>query len=296
MSVTLLSGFWSATAVAALCFIGFAALSVHYRRLTRPGGNDLTWIVLLLVYPYSLYFVVPYSESTYLLVTILLLLAVNARAWLGAGLATALLTATRPTGVLAIPYLALAALWRERASFRPGRIAENLPRLAHLLLGLAVMPLGIGLYMAYLYWLTGDALAFEHVQAVWGRTFANPVKTLCWELAVNDWSVLLHAEGPESRSYDVVWAIPAALGCVWLLLRRLPFEAWLLGSAAVLALGSGSISLPRIIAANPVFLLLVGDVADQIRSRPLRAVLALLCVGLQAVLLHRWMLGSRLMM
>jgi hypothetical protein len=297
MALTGLSGFWGATLVSVLCFTAFAVLSTEYRRLSRPGSDKVVWLGLLLVYPYSLYFFMAYTESLYLLISVLLLLAVQRRADIEASVATALLTVTRPTGLLVIPYLAAAALWRSRALFGRGPDAEARRRgFADLLFPLAVMPLGLACYMAYLYWLTGDALAFQHVQAAWGRTFTNPLKTFYWELHVNDWAILLSSEGPESRSYNVAFAIPVALGCAWLLLRRLPFEAWLLGCTAFLALGTGSISFPRIVAANPVFLLLAGDVADRIGSRPARWTLALLCVALQAVLLHRWLLGSRLVM
>lgn len=297
MALSGLSGFWSATAVSALCFAAFAALSVEYRRLTRAGSDPVTWIGVLLVYPYSLYFFMAYSESLYLLMSVLLLLAARRGASIAAGVSTALLSATRPTGLLAIPYLAAVALWRGRRLLRQGPDAEARRRgLADLLFPLALMPLGMAAYMAYLYWLTGDALAFQHAQVAWGRAFVNPLKTFYWELRANDWAILLSSQGPESRSYDVAFAVPVALGCAWLLVRRLPFEAWLLGCTAYLALGTGSISFPRIVAANPVFLLLAGDVADRIRWRAARWALAGLCLVLQAVLLHRWLLGSRLLM
>ncbi len=249
---------------------------------------------MLFLYPFSLYFFLAYSESAYLLATVLLLLAVRRRAGLAAGAATGLLTATRPTGVLAIPYVAGLLLWQARGLLRPGGL--RLGRAADLLLALALLPLGIACYMAYLYWLTGDALAFRHVQIAWGRGLSDPLRAFYWSLRVSDWSLLLDRAGVGSRSYNAAWAIPAALGCGWLLRRRLPLEAWLLGSTAVLALASGVESFPRYVAANPVFLLLVGDVADRIRSRAARAVLALLCVALQGELLYRWLLGSRLLM
>jgi len=65
-------------------------------------------------------FFMAYTESAYLLLTVLLLLAVRARNATGAGLASGLLTVTRPTGVVAIPYLAAERLWHARLAFRPG--------------------------------------------------------------------------------------------------------------------------------------------------------------------------------
>lgn len=296
MLVTGAGPFWSGTAVSVLCFAAFALFSFHYRALTRPKGKPVTWAVLLLVYPYSFYFFLAYTESLYLLLTLALLWCARRRAMDGAGVATFLLTATRPTGVVAIPYLAVQQIWRARALFRPGLARRaRVALLGEALFPLALMPLGIVLYMIFLYWLTGDALAFSHVLAAWGKGLRDPVREFYWSLRANDWGLAVQEVG-VSASYNACFAIPAALGCVWLLWRRLPFEAWLLGGTAALALSGGATSLARYVAANPIMLLLAGDVADRIRSRAARVVLAVLCLGLQAFLIHRWYLQSGLVM
>jgi hypothetical protein len=296
MLVTALDPFWSGTSVAVLCFVAFALLSFRYRALTRPEGNPVTWAVLLLVYPFGFYFLLPYTESLYLLLTLAVLWCTRRGAMDGAGLATGLLTATRPTGVVAIPYLAVQLLWRARALFRPGSAPRaRLALLGEVLFPLALMPLGIVVYMIFLYWLTGDALAFSHVLVAWNRRLGDPLRNFYWGLAANDWDLVIHGVG-ASLSYNACFAIPAALGAVWLLWRRLPFEAWLLGCTVALALSGSAISLARYVAANPITLLLAGDVADRVRSRAARVVLTVLCLALQAFLMHRWYIRSDLLM
>ncbi|MDT7951638.1 MAG: hypothetical protein RQ966_09050, partial [Acetobacteraceae bacterium] len=94
MTVAGLGPFWSGTVTAAVCFGAFAILSCRYRALTRSSASRSgPWLLLLAVYPFSLYFFIPYSESTYLLCMILLLLAAEARSVMGAAVATSLLVA-----------------------------------------------------------------------------------------------------------------------------------------------------------------------------------------------------------
>lgn len=298
MAATGLSAFWSGTVVAALCFAGFAVLSCRYRALTRgPEARNPTWLVLLAVYPFSLYFFMVYSESTYLLMTVLFLLAARARDATGAGLAAGLLSATRPTGVLAVPYLAVERAWHARLAFRPGLASPDRARiLADAAFPLALAPLGLACYMAYLYWLTGDALAFSHAQLAWDRTFFNPLKRVYWGLLRNDWHYLLRADTPAPESYAAAAAVLAGIACLWLLAHRRVLEAWLLGATVTLAVATGMMAVPRYVTANPVFLLVVGDVVDRIRSRAVRVGLAVGCVALQAFLLRTWLLQSSLLM
>lgn len=295
--LTGLGPFWSGTATSVLCFAGFAVLSARYRALTRPGSRTKPWAVLLLVYPFSLYFFMVYTESLNLLLTVLLLISVQLRAYTGAAVVTGLLTAARPTGVLAIPYLIVERVWCAYSAFQPGiTLSSRLRILADSLFSLALMPLGIASYMVYLYWLTGDALAFSHVQVAWGRSFTNPLKTFYWGLSKFDLHLLLDPSATQSSTYAASFAILAGLTCAWLLMRGLALEAWLLGATVLLALTTSVDSLPRYVGANPIFLLAAGDVADRIRSRTARVGLALACVLLQGILLHHWFIRSFLLM
>lgn len=296
-AVTGLSAFWSGTAVAILCFAGFATLSSRYRALTRPQARPVPWIVTLIVYPFSLYFFMVYTESLYLLLTVLLLLSVRTRDFTGACVATGLATATRPTGVIAIPYLLVEGAWRARTAFRRGLdLATRTRIVADIAFPLALAPLGLICYMAYLYWLTGDTLAFSHIQVAWSRILLNPLKMLYWSLLKNDWNLLLDPEAPQSKAYAASFAVVAGLSCLWLLWRGLFLEMWLLGATVLLALTTSVDSIPRYVTANPVFLLVVGDLVDRVGSRPARIGLAVASILLQGFLLRLWFARSSALM
>lgn len=115
--------------------------------------------------PYAIYGNVGYTESLFLLLSCTFFYYLKRGNLVAAGLAGGVLGAARVVGVLAVfSYLAatLGAWRRERAG--PERY----------LLGLMLLPLGLGLFMAFLYWLSGDALAFSHIQRAWDRVPGNP--------------------------------------------------------------------------------------------------------------------------
>jgi hypothetical protein len=298
MAISGLDAFWSGTAVSILCYLAFALLSCQYRSLTRgPEARNVPWIVLLTVYPFSIYFFTVYSESTYLLVTILFLLAAQYRNVIGASVAICLLSIVRPTGIIALPYIAIERLWHARLAFRPRLTFGDRARvLADSAFPLAIAPLGLACYMAYLYWLTGDALAFSHAQLAWDRTFSNPIKNVYWALLKNDWYYLFRSNIQTTQAYSASFAILAGLVCLWLLLRRRALEAWLLGATVILAVATSMMAVPRYVMANPVLLLVAGDVMDLVRPRAVRIVLALACIGVQAFLLYTWYIQSDLLL
>ncbi len=292
-----IGAFWSGTVVSILCFFAFSVLSCTYRVLTRPHTSHSIWIVTLFVYPFSIYFFIPYSESCYLVLT----LAVLYYSWLqkfsAAGAATALLTATRPTGVLVIPYLAMESVVQGRAALQRGMsLATRTRILTDAFFPLALAPLGLACYMVYLYWLTGDALAFSHVQVAWNRQLMNPLKAFYWGLMKGDWASAVNSSAGPSQTYAAACVVLAGAACLWLLSRGLFLEMWLLGSTVLLASTTGLLSMPRFVTANPVVLLVVGDLADRIRPRALRVALALAAVALQGFVLLQWFARSMQLM
>ena len=130
----------------------------------------------LLAGPFSFYFTSFFTETLFVLLTIWVFGALRRSSYLEAGLATALLSATRIVGVFATLALALKAALdyrQERGTWR-GLFAQAMMR-PKLLLAVFIAPTGLFAYMAYLYWLIGDGLAFSHVQRAWGREIGNPL-------------------------------------------------------------------------------------------------------------------------
>lgn len=147
------------------------------------GERDVERVIFYAsFFPTSYFFSLPMTESLFLLLSVLAVLAATTGRWWGAGLAGGLAAATRVTGILLLPVL-IILLWRQ---YR--RWSWNF-------LWIALVPAGLSGFMAYLYYLTGDALAFMHVQEAWGRRpagFWEPLVryVLQWQTVGEPWNLL----------------------------------------------------------------------------------------------------------
>lgn len=157
--------------------IGLAAF------FSRPlfVSNRAYWffVVTLAMGPFSVLFSSLYTESLFILLTVLSVRALRRSDYLHAGLWVALLSATRITGVLMVFGILAQVVADHRKSggswsALPGRILGD----ANLLLAFLVAPLGLFAYMIFLYALTGDALAFAHIQRSWGRALDHPLAAI----------------------------------------------------------------------------------------------------------------------
>lgn len=138
-------------------------LAVYVRRRDAAPDARLEGYALLTLaaVPSSFFFRVAYSESMFLFVTVLVLMAMERR-WPLVVVAAliGLATAIRPVGVGLIPALLLHA-WStgETMTRKAVNVALSSP--------LAVW--GLALYSAYLYYEFGDPLAFSNAQVAWNQ-------------------------------------------------------------------------------------------------------------------------------
>jgi hypothetical protein len=191
----------------------------------------------LLAGPFSFYFATLYSESLFLLLTVLAFVALARRRFVAAGVAGALLSATRTVGVLFVFAIAIEAareLWR-------GRWAQ-VARRPDLLLALLLSPLGLFAFMVWLHVTTGDALAFVHIQRGWDRDTMNPVLAL--------WQALTSPQGKVRESQLLGLTALAGLAlCGALIARRQWAAAAFSALAIVVALANGVESMLRFVVA-----------------------------------------------
>jgi len=160
---------WSA----ALCNLFlFLALVLLYRLTVALGYSDSVarrTIFYLAAFPASYFFSLPFTESLFVLLTVASFYAAKRERWWVAGLVGMFASATRITGVLLVPAL-LVLSWQMYRSLQVRKI-----------LGLLLIPFGLFSYMFYAWWLSGDALAFVHASADWGRkptiNFLGPLIT-----------------------------------------------------------------------------------------------------------------------
>jgi len=218
------------------------ASAVLLRRLASldypaPSRVPERAVWLLLFCPMTFFYSTMYTESLFLMLSLCVFLLARRREWLGAGIAGALLTATRGNALL----IALPVIW-EVFFARTRRENIDAPRQArNRSVGwLWLMPLGLVLYATYLHFHVGDALAFGHAQAAWGRSIQPP------------WVGIGNALGYPSPYRALVFgsaAVAVAVGMLGYRLRlRLSYQIY--AAASILFLLSSSIfhGLPRMLS------------------------------------------------
>jgi hypothetical protein len=153
------------------------ALWLLYRIVAaRCDSSIAAWTVAFLsFFPTSFYLTAVYSESLFLLFSVAAFFFAERRRWALAGLAGMFATLTRNTGLLLLIPLALLMVEQEHARGARAWVRAILrPRT----LWLALLPLGLLLYMGYLQAKFGQPLLFAEAQTTWGRKLASPIGAL----------------------------------------------------------------------------------------------------------------------
>jgi hypothetical protein len=169
---------WGGTAAAVLAFFG--AL-VYLFRLSRDLLRDedvaaqAVWFTA--AYPFAVFFSAPYTESLYLLGATGAFFHFRRHEYIRAGAWGLIVGLTRPNGCfLAIP-LALVAVapwlprWLAGGPPDPARPSEDRRPLAPAIAAAAMPGIGMLLYSAFIWRLTGDPLAWAKGHAAWGRAY-----------------------------------------------------------------------------------------------------------------------------
>ncbi len=273
--------------VANVSFALFVFLAAKYLARVRPEHCQAALVLFLFAVPSSFYFSLPYTEATYAaLAMATLYFSVNG-ALPAASIATALLSATRVTGVLFVPVIAVQfarRLWRRwHAGDHAGAASEALPAL----FWVALAPLGLFVFMAYLYLHMGDALAFAHVQVAWQRGHDFPLFLLLGNLADRDFRYLTsHVE--QSSVVSEYCALMGLAMCAYLWRLRRYAEGWFLLMSILLAAATGLQSMQRYVWANPVFLVFCYDFLRRVAPRWSMAALLVAGAALQLWFVHLW--------
>ncbi len=273
---------WSSPAsgfiLSTLFYTAFILLAHRYYQKTRDDASGAYWLVLLLLsWPYSFYFHIPYTEALYAALATACLLALSSNHLVLAALAAGLLTATRTTGVLLALAVSATAVWQTRRHLTP----KSLARIAAIgLLSIA----GLLAFMLYLWVLLGDPIAFVHAQAGWKRSVRNPL------------AVLLDFATPSPNGqprfglvYHTAWSLIGLAAAAYQATRRRFAEAALCAGTVLMALTAGTLwSVPRYVSACPVLIFTVQDALE--RLFPARARIAILAAFacLQLLLLVAW--------
>lgn len=270
------------TAGMAVSLAAFFAALLYLFALARDFLDDdkaryALWLIAS--YPFALFFGAIYAESLFLLAALGAFYHMT-RAQLGPAMLWGFVAGlTKPNGaLLAIPLamIALSAARRDAAAkrvrrFDPDRALSPSPRLlAMRALAAAAMP-GVGLlvYAAFIWNLTGDPLAWARGHAAWGRT-AEPITRVVAE----QYSYITHA-GVNAYmavgAYDVLNMIAAlfALAAAWPVARRmsLAYAALILVVMLPPMAAGGWLSVGRFSSVLfPVFVWLADAIPERQRS------------------------------
>jgi hypothetical protein len=159
------------------CLIGASILLYRLVRMDHDEPAARRAMGYLYLAPMAFLFSAFYTESLFLFLVLASFCCARRERWLLCGVFGLLAAQTRSTGVLVIlpalvEYLS-ACGWKWR------RIRPDL-------LYLLLIPIGTCLFGLYCYCLTGDFLAFSHVEAAWGHHWASPLPVLWSGLTAGD--------------------------------------------------------------------------------------------------------------
>jgi Mannosyltransferase (PIG-V) len=161
--------------------LALALYGIHRLTTLELGGERGVARLAVMVTafsPMAFFFSAVYSESLYLALSVGLFWSARHGRFAAVGVLGALAGATRSAGVVLVLPALILYLYGPREDRAPDfssprRFAPRY-RLRKDALWLGLVPVGLGLYLAYLMLSGGDPLSPFHAQDVWGRHFAGP--------------------------------------------------------------------------------------------------------------------------
>jgi len=147
-----LDGILLSNAALALSLVLLGAIALHNGLTIDDAGRAMLYLAF---FPTSYFLSLPVTESLFLALSLGTTLAALRGRWWAAGILGALTTATRFAGILLLPMLLVLLVERKEPRARA--------------LWLSLVPAGLLAFMWHLHSIRGDALAFVHVQKLWGR-------------------------------------------------------------------------------------------------------------------------------
>ena len=259
-----------------ICLLLSAYVLYRLVALERSPRFARRTVKYLFLFPVSFILSGLFTESLYLLLSLLCFYLARQQRWWLAGLCGGALSATRTLGVLIALPLSFDYLRSRRFNFKA--IRWNV-------LFLALVPLGLIAFSIYSYRETGDFFFFKTNQADWGREVVNPVLSF-WRAIVKTIS-----EGSAKTLVEIVFCT-AALGVLIRFYRALDFSYWLFGMYSILIpLSAGIASMPRF--TIPIFPLYIG-LAILGQNKLWNRAIVTTFIFLQAALMAFWCTGHGL--
>ena len=275
--------FAAATIVSNAAFWGGLVVTYLLTTSELSERTARTTVLLMCVFPTAHFFLMPYSESLFLLFSVTAFWGARRRRWWVAGAAGALAALTRSIGVVIAPALVLEALHQRverRGPAWPGFLAA------------AATGCGLLVYLGSWGFRAGEWLAPVTFQANWERTFSWPWVTL-WDGTGDAFRYL----GEINGGYwllDWLIVIPMLAASGYVLVRVRPTYGVYLWSALLISLtfvfqDRPLMSMPRFVL--PLFPAFWGLALGLERLRIPRSAALVVCafgLGVLSVLTVNW--------
>ena len=229
--------------------IASVALGVVMARLfaidySRHLARRAVWFMF--IFPTSYFLHIGYSESLFLALVGASFLAARCERWMAAGILGALAVLTHDNGILLVPALCADAVWEFWKTRRFNRGW----------LWIGVLPLGLALYLLVNYEVTGDPLAFFHLEREhWFNALTTPWRGIAVSLAVAGYPDAAQA-AMIGTQVVLFLAIGLAGTIAAAFFLRPSYAVWMALNWLLFASQSWDISAPRLVLAIfPLFIL-----------------------------------------
>lgn len=226
----------------------FFGLLYLYKLLEREFDRGVArrGIFYVSIFPTAVFFSAVYTESLFFMLTVASFYYMRGGRWWFAAIFGFFAALTRVEGILLlVPFL--IEWWSQDRGIGLRALLD--------LAAAALIPLGLALYMAYLWVLRADPLYFSHVQSHWNRHLAPP-----WVSVANAFDKVLHGSGQvvAHQSLEIAFTILmiAVLIGGWHALRP-SYIAYMALSILVPMSTSNLMSMPRFaLVLFPMFAIL----------------------------------------
>jgi hypothetical protein len=252
---------WAGVTISCLAFLWAAIYLYRFATAVLDAEAAATAVGLLAAYPFALFFSAAYTESLFLLTIVAACFHFERDQWWKAsawGLAAGL---TRPNGCLLSIVLALLALRDYPAA--PWRT------MARRVMTAAAPGIGMLIFSAYIYTMTGNPFQWAAQHAAWGRTYRGVGALVTDRLAFIQANGLYDYASTLWLDMINVGALLFAAASVWPVYRRFgaPYAALILVTVLPPLIFGGVLSMGRLTSVLfPAFLWLGAVVPTNQRS------------------------------
>jgi Gpi18-like mannosyltransferase len=178
------------------------------------GGNATHGLLTFLLWPFSLFLFVHYSDALFVALVLSSLVAIERRRLGLAAACLALLAITRPNGLFFLPVGVI--YWMSREAEKWNGDLYSAAGMRRLVLLISAPVLSFCAWCAFQWSMTGNAFAFSYAQAGWGRKPTWP-----WESLFNS--------GGFASQFESWYTVVLVLASVWCWRRwEWAFRIWLL--------------------------------------------------------------------